>query len=112
MDGDTWQGWVMWHGVWACGRVWVHVAGDGGMSQRVYGRGGDMWQDLGTCGRVACGMGWWHVAGCGHMSQGMEACHNGYMAGGWGHVAGPGDMWQGVEACGMGWWHVGGCGLM
>ena len=27
MDGDMWQGWVMWHSMGACGRVWEHVAG-------------------------------------------------------------------------------------
>ena len=46
----------------ACGRVWEHVTGCGLMWQgveachnrRAYGRGsgGDMWQALGTCGRV------------------------------------------------------------
>ena len=43
-------------GLGACGRVLDHVAGGGGMSQRLgaYGRRG-----LGTCGR-----GWGHVAGC------------------------------------------------
>ena len=63
MDGDMWQGCIMWQDVGACGRVWAHVAGDGGLSQwiGVYGRG------VGTCGRtcghVACGRVWGHVVG-------------------------------------------------
>ena len=44
--------------------MWGHVAGSGGKPQGLgaygRGRGGDMWQGLGTCGRV-----WGHLAGCG-----------------------------------------------
>ena len=62
----------MWQGVGACGRVWAHVAGDGGLSQwiGVYGRG------------------WGHVAGPGDMWQGVVA---------WGV-----GMWKGVGECGRG----------
>ena len=74
MDGDMWQGCIMWQGVGACGRVWAHVAGDGGLSQwiGVYGRG------VGTYGRT-----WGHVAGCGGMWHGVVACGRV-----WGHVVG------------------------
>ena len=40
------------------------------------GMGGDMWQGLGSCGRVR------------------------------GHMAGGGGMWQGVGSCGRVWGHV------
>ena len=60
----------MWQGVGACGRVWAHVAGDGGPITMDRG----IWQGgVGTCGRTwghvaGCGgMGWWHVEGCGGM---------------------------------------------
>ena len=75
MDGDMWQGCIMWQGVGACGRVWAHVVGDGRpvtMDRGIWQGGGDMWQDLGTCGRV-----WWHVAWGGGMWKGVGACGRG-----------------------------------
>ena len=78
--------------------VWGHVAGVGGMSQRLgaYGRGRG-----GTCGRDwahvagsgASGRVWAHVAGCGGMWQGWGWGHMTRARGTWwGHVTGAGDM--------------------
>ena len=36
------------------------------MDRGIWQGGGDMWQDLGTCGRV-----WWHVAWGGGMWKGV-----------------------------------------
>ena len=84
------------------------MAGGGG--HMAGGKGGDIWQGLGTCGRV-----WGHVAGGGSMWQGMEAYGRGWrhMEGLWAYGRGRDrDMWQGEGTCSRVWGHVtGGRGM-
>ena len=81
MARGIWQG-EGWEYVAGAGDMWQGVvAGGGGMWQGLgaYSRGrhGDMWQVLGTCGRV-----WAHVTGV--MTYGRV----------WSHLAGGGGIWH------------------